>query len=38
MNYSKSKKGVNWFYKFKIKDTDFKIEDLHFENYSKMGL
>ena len=35
INYSKSKKGVNRFYKSKIKDTDFKIEDLHFENYSK---
>ena len=35
INYSKSKKGGNWFYKSKIKDTDFKIEDLHFENYSK---
>ena len=35
MNYSKSNKSVNWFYKSKIKNTDFTIDDLQFENYSK---
>lgn len=35
MNYTKKKGSGNLFYKSKIKDIDFKIEDLHFENYAK---
>ena len=35
MNYTKVKNDGNWFYKSDIKEINFKIEDLHFENYSK---
>lgn len=35
MNYSDANEGGNWFYKSGIKDIDFTIEDLQFENYSK---
>ena len=35
MNYSKSNKGGNWFYKSGIENINFTIEDLQFENYSK---
>jgi hypothetical protein len=35
MNYTKVKNDGNWFYKSGIKETNFTIEDLQFENYSK---
>lgn len=35
MNYTKVKSNGNWFYKSGIKDINFNIEDLQFENYSK---
>jgi len=35
MNYTKIKSNGNWFYKSKIKDINFTIEDLYFENYTK---
>jgi hypothetical protein len=35
MNLSKEKKSLNWFYKSKIKNNNFAIEDLQFENYSE---
>ena len=35
MNYTEVKKPGNWFYKSGIKDINFTIEDLQFENYAK---
>jgi hypothetical protein len=34
MNYTKVKENGNWFYKSGIKNIDFNIEDLQFENYT----
>jgi hypothetical protein len=34
MKYSNNNKGVNRFYKTNLKNINFTIEDLHFENYS----
>ena len=35
MNYTKVKGTINWFYKSKIENSDFTIENLQFENYSE---
>jgi hypothetical protein len=35
MNLSKKSNGANWFYKSKLSDINFTIDDLQFENYSR---